>query len=202
MIWILFGIGLATAAIFAPLVIAFLRRFLRLAARLSGCALVMLVTVILSSVFYPDDNSLIVMVTMASGVAVFWSTRHWGLPRPSARKTGIIEPRRQSLLSPELRERMNLAEQALTRAARDTLGASAADWLEFWRRRVPDLIRAAQDVYDDSDTARKELTIQQLADYLDEIIAEAHRRVNLAKAARLDLFGTRVRHARARVHSG
>lgn len=202
MIWILIGVALLMAAIFAPRLIAFLRRLLWLAARVSGCALVMLVTAILSSVLYPDDSSLIVMFTIASGMVVFWSTRHWGQLRPSARKTSIIGPRRRSLLSRELRERLNLAEQALARAARDTLGASAAEWLEFWRRRVPDLIRAAQDVYDDGDTSRKELTVQQLADDLDEIIAEAHRRVNRAKAARLDLFDTRTRHARARVQGG
>lgn len=107
-----------------------------------------------------------------------------------------------SLVTPALRDHLAITEAALAHAARDDIGAPAADWLTFWRRRVPDLIASAQDVWDDADAAERPAVAVDLAASLESIIAEADTRLAAVRKARHDLFTTRTNHARARVREG
>lgn len=111
-------------------------------------------------------------------------------------------PPATSLLTPALHDRLTTTEAALAHAARDEIGAPAADWLIFWRCRVPDLIASAQDVWDDAGTVEKPAIAVDLAASLDAIIAEADTRLATIRKARRDLFATRTNHARARVREG
>ena len=106
------------------------------------------------------------------------------------------------LLDPALRQRLATTEKALARAGRDALGQPAAEWLEFWRRRVPDLIAAAQDVWDDADPSEQASVAQRLVDHLYAIIDEADTRLAAVKNARRDLFSIRGNHADRRVRDG
>lgn len=125
-------------------------------------------------------------------------------PEISARDSDSVPPplRPPPLLDPALRQRLTATEEELARAARDDLGAPAAEWLTFWRRRVPDLISAAQDVYDDAGDKDKAVVAARLAEHLDNIIAEADRRLAIVRAIRHDLFTTRGNHAEDRIRSG
>lgn len=106
------------------------------------------------------------------------------------------------LLDPALQQRLAKTEEALTRAGRDNLGQPAAEWLDFWHRRVPDLIAAAQGVWDDADPPEQASVAQRLADHLHAIIAEADARLVAVRDARRDLFNIRGNHADARMRDG
>ncbi len=106
------------------------------------------------------------------------------------------------LLEPDLQERLRVTEAALVHASRDQLGQPAAEWLAFWRRRVPDLIAAAKDVWDDADAGERTSIAKKLSEHLDVVISEAEARLAVVKAARLDLFTIRANHAAARVRDG
>ena len=81
-------------------------------------------------------------------------------------------------------------------------GEQAAEWLGFWRRRVPDLIAAARAMHEDADGAEKTAVAHRLAAHLDGVIAEAERRVAVVRSARRDRFKTLGNHADARVREG
>lgn len=106
------------------------------------------------------------------------------------------------LLTPALRGRLSTTEVALAHAARDAIGQPAADWLTFWRRRVPDLITSAQDVWDDTSPTERPALAADLAASLDGIITEADTRLAAIRKTRRDVFTTLSNHARARMHGG
>lgn len=157
-------------------------------------------------------------VLLALGAAVLWLTRAWGqrrmiAPRPAVRSPAAKPPptvsaanepdvRPPSLVDPVLRRRLDDTEAGLARAARDDLGAPAAEWLAFWRRRVPDLIAAAQGAHDDAEPVEKPAVAARLAEHLAGILAEADQRIAQVQAARRDRFATLGRHADARVRDG
>ncbi|WP_375271366.1 hypothetical protein [Sphingomonas sp.] len=123
---------------------------------------------------------------------------------PDGEETGEARSTAASpaLLTPVLRDRLTTTEAALAHAARDAIGVPAADWLTFWRRRVPDLIASAQDVWDDADAAERPAVAADLTASLEAIIAEADVRLAAIRKVRRDLFTTRTNHARARVREG
>ena len=106
------------------------------------------------------------------------------------------------LVTDALRARLVQTEQALARAGRDAIGAPAEEWLAFMQRRVPDLIAAAQDVYDDAPDGEKAGVADRLARHLEGIVAEADQRLAVVLAARRDLFATRGSHAEGRIRDG
>ena len=106
------------------------------------------------------------------------------------------------LVADALRARLAQTEQALARAGRDAIGAPAEEWLAFMQRRVPDLIAAAQDVYDDAPAREKAGVADRLAQHLEGIVTEADQRLAVVLAARRDLFSTRGSHAEGRIRDG
>lgn len=124
-------------------------------------------------------------------------------PTASRASAKSAHPASPPILNAPLNERLATTEAALARAARDDIGQPAADWLTFWRRRVPDLIASAQDVWDDAGSDRERADIaQRLTTQLHDILSEADRRLSTVRAARRDLFATRANHAAARVREG
>jgi hypothetical protein len=101
-----------------------------------------------------------------------------------------------------LRRRINDGEKALLRAARDDLGRPAAEWLAFCQRRVPDLITAAQAVYDEADDEERARVVQRLAEHLNRIMSEADERISDTRGIRCDLLTNRFNQADTRGREG
>ena len=197
-----------------------------------GAAAGLVMVAVVLGVAAEDDRWLAAPGALLVGAGVLWLTRGWSRltdgppatvpisppqdaaaqarpttgPRanPEAERPGAQSSAAQSLplVSDDMRHRLHAVEAALARAARDELGQPAAEWLEFCRRRVPDLIGAAREVYDDAGDAEKVEVALRLAEHLEAIISEAERRLALVLAARRDLFATRAAHAETRVRDG
>lgn len=172
------------------------------------------------SLLTDDEQWLLILVPAAAALLTLWLTRDWGerFPVRPTRRLTVADPagvaslprasaeppkaQRATLIDSSLADRLAGTKKALERAAQDELGAPAAEWLEFWRRRVPDLIAAAQGVFDNAAPLEQAGVAERLATDLADIIAEAERRLAVVQAARRDLFATRSAHAAQRVREG
>lgn len=198
--------GIFALAVLAVLV-EILRRLFWLTARVAAGVAGAAVAAIVAAMLVPDAVWLALPVALLSFVAVVRVTRGWGA---AAIPTGVritvpraaALPAVPALIEPALQEALDATERALERAARDPAGGAAGEWLEFWRLRVPELIAAARDVWDDAAASERQEVVDKLSASLRDVIAEADRRIGVVQAARRDRFTTRTNHAAARVRGG
>lgn len=156
------------------------------------------------------DGGAIALAAILAFIAALMATRHWGRAAATTPATSHTAPAptRPALPDPpplipaDLRARLDATERALAHAARDAHGAMADEWLTIWRRRVPDLIAAAQAHHDDRAAAGRAEVTAQLARRLDDLIAEAEHRIAIARQSRGDEFTIRANHAEYRARNG
>lgn len=199
-------IGIFALAALA-LLVEMLRRLFWFAARVAAGAAGAVVAAILVAALVPDAVLVAVPVALLAFAAIVRVTRGWGAVAIPGKVHVVVPhaeavPAAPTLIEPALQEALEATEKALERAARDPVGAPAGEWLDFWRRRVPDLIAAARDVWEDTAAAERQDVANKLAASLCDIIAEADRRIGGVQAARRDRFTTRANHAAARVRGG
>lgn len=204
LIFLIIGV-FALAAL--ALLVEMLRRLFWLTARVAVGAAGAAVAAIVSVMLVPDAIWLAVPVALLAFAVTVCVTSGWRAAAiPTAARSAVPHAATVSaapaLIEPALQEAVDATEEALERAARDPAGASAGEWLDFWRRRVPELIAAARDVSDDAVASERQSVAKTLATALREIIAEADRRIGVVQAARRDRFTTRTNHAAARVRGG
>ena len=203
------------ALAFLVLVFEMLRQLFWFAARLAIGGIVASVVAVTAVALAPNAAWTAAPLAFVAFIATFRASRRWGAVKigrdPSDRGQSCGNRKatlpvtlgpHASLLDPSLREALWATEQALDRAARDALGQPAAEWLSFWRHRVQDLIAAAQDVWEDAAPREKSDTAHALAVAMDDVIAEADRRLETVRNARRDLFAARANHAATRVRDG
>lgn len=175
-----------------------------------GLAGLIVVAIALGGAVVDADGGAIALAAILGFVVALMATRHWGRAAAPAPATSYTSPAPTRLapldppciITTDLRVRLDATERALAHAARDAHGAMADEWLTLWRRRMPDLIAAAQAHHDDLDPTGKAATIAQLTQRLNDLIGEAEHRIAIAKQSRADEFLIRANHVEDRVRNG
>lgn len=177
--------------------------------RLGLAGLIVVAIALAGEMLEADATTIAPMATLAF-VAALVATRNRGRTLKPAQgiSAALSAPAKPAspaplpLVSADLQIRLDTTECALAHAARDAHGVAADEWLIIWRRRVPDLIAAAQAHHDDLDPAGRAEVTAQLTERLDEVINEANRRIFIARKSRADLFNVRANHAEGRARNG